>query len=169
MSISPAHTTAFDILLQVEKEDAYASELLHSAQYAALSSEDHGLATQIVMGVLRWRSQLDSVIAPFSKWPLTKLDAEVLTALRMGAYQLTRLERVPAHAAVHESVELVKRSRRTSAAGLVNALLRKVGGAKTKHAGSGESKPEASARTASALAAEYAHPEWLLARWLANF
>ena len=100
MSISPARTTAFDILLQVEKEDAYASELLHSSQYAELSPEDHGLATQIVMGVLRWRSQLDSGIAPFSKWPLAKLDAEVLTALRMGAYQLTRLERVPAHAAV---------------------------------------------------------------------
>ena len=55
MSISPARTTAFDILLQVEKEDAYASELLHSSQYAGLSPEDHGLATQIVMGVLRWR------------------------------------------------------------------------------------------------------------------
>ena len=96
MSISPARTTAFDILLQVETEDAYASELLHSAQYAALSPEDHGLATQIVMGVLRWRSQLDAGLAPFSKWPLEKLDAEVLTALRMGAYQLTRLERVPA-------------------------------------------------------------------------
>jgi 16S rRNA (cytosine967-C5)-methyltransferase len=173
MSISPARITAFDILLQVEKEDAYASELLHSAQYAALSpkgpsSEDHGLATQIVMGVLRWRSQLDSTLAPHSKWPLEKLDAEVLTALRMGAYQLTRLERVPAHAAVHESVELVKRSRRTSAAGLVNALLRKVSGGAAKRAVAGQGTGEAPASTASAIAAEYAHPEWMVARWLAN-
>ena len=168
MSISPARTTAFDILLQVEKEDAYASELLHSSQYAELSPEDHGLATQIVMGVLRWRSQLDSGIAPFSKWPLAKLDAEVLTALRMGAYQLTRLERVPAHAAVHESVELVKRSRRTSAAGLVNALLRKVGGTAKQSASGSESNPQ-KAQDAASIAAHYAHPEWLVARWLANF
>jgi 16S rRNA (cytosine967-C5)-methyltransferase len=169
MSISPARTTAFDILLQVEKEDAYASELLHSTQYAALSPEDHGLATQIVMGVLRWRSQLDSTLTPFSKWPLAKLDAEVLTALRMGAYQLTRLERVPAHAAVHESVELVKRSRRTSAAGLVNALLRKIGSGKRpdqlEDQVEGEGKPASSAT----LAAKYAHPEWLVARWLTHF
>jgi 16S rRNA (cytosine967-C5)-methyltransferase len=166
MSISPARTTAFDILLQVEKEDAYASELLHSAQYAVLSPEDHGLATQIVMGVLRWRSQLDSTLVPFSKWPLAKLDAEVLTALRMGAYQLTRLERVPAHAAVHESVELVKRSRRTSAAGLVNALLRKVGGKRSSP--ERVAADEATPTTPAALAAKFAHPEWLVARWLAN-
>jgi len=170
MSISPARTAAFDILLQVEKEDAYASELLHSAQYAALSPEDHGLATQIVMGVLRWRSQLDALLAPFSKWRLEKLDVEVLTSLRMGAYQLTRLERVPAHAAVHESVELVKRSRRTSAAGLVNALLRKVGGtAAATRSVPGSNSSDALASTSSAIAAECAHPEWLAAQWLAHF
>ncbi len=166
MSISPARTTAFDILLQVEKEDAYASELLHSAQYLSLSSEDHGLATQIVMGVLRWRSQLDAILAPFSKWPLAKLDAEVLISLRMGAYQLTRLERVPAHAAVHESVELVKRSRRTSAAGLVNALLRKVGGSAEARRKTPDEIEGHAPTTPAAIAAKYAHPEWLVARWL---
>jgi 16S rRNA (cytosine967-C5)-methyltransferase len=168
MSISPARITAFDILLQVEKDDAYASELLHASQYLSLSSEDHGLATQIVMGVLRWRSQLDSAIAPLSKWPLTKLDAEVLTALRMGAYQLNHLERVPAHAAVHESVELVKRSRRTSAAGLVNALLRKLGSSSAmlkRNAISSDAAPE----TSDAIAKRFAHPEWLVQRWVAQF
>jgi 16S rRNA (cytosine967-C5)-methyltransferase len=105
-----------------------------------------------------------------SKWPLEKLDAEVLTSLRMGAYQLTRLERVPAHAAVHESVELVKRSRRTSAAGLVNALLRKVGGAASaRRPEPAQSPPEGRSNTAPAMAAEHAHPEWLVARWLAQF
>jgi len=171
MSISPARTAAFDILLQVEKEDAYASELLHSSQYATLSAENHGLATQIVMGVLRWRSQLDSALAPFSKWPLTKLDAEVLTTLRMGAYQLMRLDRVPAHAAVHESVELVKRSRRTSATGLVNALLRKVDAAAKPQPYSLEDQPSlvSNGVTPRELAALYAHPEWLVARWSSHF
>src|SRR5258705_11783085 len=108
------------------------------------------------MGVLRWRSELDSGLAPFSKWPLGRLDAEVLIALRMGAYQLTRLERVPAHAAVHESVELVKRSRRTSAVGLVNALLRKIGGtAAARRSGPGPTPPAEGANTSSAIAPRY--------------
>lgn len=160
MSISPARTAAFDILLQIEREDAYASELLHSQNYLSLSREDHGLATQIVMGVLRWRSQLDSTLASSSSRPLPKLDAEVKTVLRMGAYQLMHLERVPSHAAVHESVELVKRARKTSAAGLVNALLRKIPRG-TKR----EAKPE----TASSLAENYAHPEWMVSRWVERF
>src|SRR5882672_2604266 len=88
MAISPARSAAFDILLRVEQTTAYASELLHSAQYDALSSQDHGLATELVMGVLRWRSSLDTEMARFSSQPLQKLDAEVLTSLRMAAYQV---------------------------------------------------------------------------------
>jgi len=160
MSISPARIAAFDILLQVEREDAYASELLHSPKYLSLSREDHGLATQIVMGVLRWRSQLDATLASSSSHPLPKLDAEVRTALRMGSYQIMHLERVPSHAAVHESVELVKRARKTSAAGLVNALLRKIPRG---------TKSEAAPGTAKALAKRYAHPEWMVARWVDRF
>ena len=78
------------------------------------------------MGVLRWRSWLDQQIAKKSSQPLKKLDAEVLTALRLAAYQLALLGRVPARAAVYESVELVKRARKRSAVPLVNALLRKL-------------------------------------------
>ena len=63
MPVSPARAAAFDILLRVDQQDSYASELLHSAQYAKLSSPDHGLATELVMGVLRWRSLLDRHIA----------------------------------------------------------------------------------------------------------
>ena len=59
MPIAPARTAAFDILLRIEQHDAYASELLHSGPYAKLSPADHGLATELVMGVLRWRSLLD--------------------------------------------------------------------------------------------------------------
>ena len=163
MSIAPARTCAFDILLQVEQKDAYASELLHSPKYLALSREDHALATQIVLGVLRWRSQLDSALASASSRPLPKLDAEVRTALRMGAYQLVHLERVPSHAAVHESVELVKRARKTSAAGLVNALLRKV-----PRGVRSEPQRELNA-SAQDLARQYAHPEWLVVRWVERF
>jgi len=138
-------------------------------QYAALSPEDHGLATQIAMACCAGARSSTPYLHPCSKWPLEKLDVEVLTSLRMGAYQLTRLERVPTHAVVHESVELVKRSRRTSAAGLVNALLRKVGGtAGVRRSGSGSSAAKAFRARPQPIAAEYAHPEWLAARWLGS-
>ena len=166
MPISPARTAAFDILLQVERENAYASELLHSAQYYGLSFSDHGLATELVMGVLRWRSLLDRRIAEHSSQRLEKLDAEVLAALRLAAYQLGFLNRVPPRAAVHESVELVKRARKRSAVPLTNAVLRKLAIATgTLDA----STMIAQARGVVQLADASAHPLWLLERWERQF
>ena len=86
MPTSPARAAAFDVLLRIERQDAYASELLHSNQYAKLSPADHGLTTELVMGVLRWQSLLDAEIGRFSSKKLDKLDIEVLTALRLAAY-----------------------------------------------------------------------------------
>ena len=79
MPISPARIAAFDILLRVEREDSYAVELLHASRYLNLSAADHGLATELVMGVLRWRSLLDERIAKHSSQKLSRLDREVLT------------------------------------------------------------------------------------------
>jgi 16S rRNA (cytosine967-C5)-methyltransferase len=166
MPISPARIAAFDILLRVEREDSYASELLHSSRYANLSSADHGLATELVMGVLRWRSLLDKHIAEHSSQKLARFDAEVLTALRLAAYQLLLLDRVPERAAVHESVELVKRAKKRSAVPFANAVLRKFAGVAREHdAGSAI----ANAETSSELAAHSAHPLWLVERWIQEF
>src|SRR6266853_1896862 len=129
MPVSPARSVAFEILLRVERENSYAAELLHSDRLAKLSSRDHGLATELVMGVLRWQSLLDRRLAAASSQKLERLDSEVLAALRMGVYQLQFLSRVPAHAAIFESVELVKAARKRSAAPFVNAVLRKIAGA----------------------------------------
>src|ERR1022692_923277 len=82
MPVSPARAAAFDILLRVEQQDAYASELLHSERLDKLSVADRALTTEIVMGVLRWRSRVDDAIAAQSSRPLGKLDPQVLTALR---------------------------------------------------------------------------------------
>ena len=166
MPISPARVAAFDILLRVDREDSYASELLHSSRYAGLSSADHGLATELVMGVLRWRSWLDSHIAERSSQKLTRLDPEVLTALRLAAYQLLFLDRVPQRAATHESVELVKRARKRSAAPFVNAVLRKFAGVATPDAGTSNI---GKAKTPAELAAFSAHPLWLVERWIHEF
>jgi len=150
MPVSPARAAAFEILLRIENSDAYASELLHSLRWALLSTADHGLLTELVMGVLRWRSVLDKYIAEYSAQSLAKFDLEVLTALRLGAYQLLFLDRIPTHAAVNQSVELVKQARKRSAAGMVNAVLRKI-------------KP--GARDLN----DISHPEWLVERWQKNY
>lgn len=164
MPISPARSAAAAILLRVEREESYASELLHSSRYATLSTEDHGLTTELVMGVLRWRSRLDRSVADFSDQRLERLDQEVLTALRLGAYQLLLLARIPARAAIFESVELVKRARKRSAAPFVNAVLRKLSASKAEF-----KKDVGSSPSVEVLAQRSAHPEWLVARWAAQY
>src|SRR6266566_3453499 len=148
MPVSLARAAAFEILMRIETTQAYASELLHSSRFAKLSPADHGLLTELVMGVLRWRGVLDKKIAAFSSQSLAKLDLEVLTALRLGVYQVLFLDRVRKHSAVNESVELVKSAHKRSAAGLVNAVLRKI------------------KREESPLDQDYAHPRWLVERWV---
>ncbi len=175
MSISPARTAAFDILLRIEQHDAYASELLHSGPYAKLSPDDHGLATELVMGVLRWRSLLDAEIGRFSDKGVGKLDIEVLTALRLAAYQLLFLDRIPQRAAVHESVELVKRARKLSAAPFANAVLRKLAGSAVGAPNpfselDQPTKFDAAGPGGSAdLSPKLAHPLWLVERWVQQF
>ena len=161
-TISPARNAAFNILLRVERESAYAVELLHSALLDELSPVDRHLVTEIVMGVLRWRSALDHVIARFSFTPMRKLDLEVLTALRMGVYQKQFLSKIPAHASVNETVELVKQAKKVSAAGLVNAVMRKVKSAAYDPHGS-------KLAGADYLSSALAHPKWLVERWISHF
>ncbi len=174
--LSPARTAAFDMLLRVERERAYASELLHSERLDALSPADRHLCTELVMGVLRWRSRLDSYIRSYVFSPFERLDLEVLTALRLGTYQISFLERIPAHAAINESVELVKRGRKASAATLTNAVLRKIASFTGKRRpAEGDTAARAAPRmpahrkTAESIARFYAHPSWLAERWAERF
>jgi len=163
MPASPARAAAFDILLRVERESSYASELLHSNAFATLSTPDHALTTELVMGVLRWRSLLDEAI--FRASSLKKLDVEVLIALRLALYQFRYLDRIPYRAALHESVELVKRARKSSAAPFVNAVLRKL--ANNPPCSSAPSVVNFS--SVQSLADAYAHPVWLVERWAKAF
>lgn len=149
--ISRSRAVAFEVLEQVG-QGAYASDALRD-ESARLDPRDAGLASQIVFGCLRYRKQLDYLIAHYSGRRTETLDAPVQIALRGALFQLRYLERIPAHAAVHDAVEFVKlRSR--AAAGLVNAVLRKVNRAPVEW-------PD--------LATELSVPEWLLARWAEHF
>jgi 16S rRNA (cytosine967-C5)-methyltransferase len=165
MAASPARAAAYQVLLRVERDDSYASELLHSASLATLSSRDHGLATELVMGVLRWQLLLDQGLANESSQKLDRLDPEVLCALRLGLYQLRFLSKVPVRAAIFESVELVKAARKRSAASFVNAVLRKIARVKTRDAISAVEEAE----TALQLAQNASHPLWLVTRWAERY
>lgn len=132
---------------------AYASDLLR-AESAEFSARDAGLAEAIVFGCLRFQAQLDFLIGWFSGHPAARLDDAVRIALRIGIFQLRYLERIPSHAAVTESVELVKRARKRSAAGLVNAVLRKVDREAVEWPDS---------------ATSLSVPAWMLERWAAQY
>jgi len=165
MPVSPARAAAFDILLRVERESSYASELLHSSEREKLSTPDHALATELVMGVLRWRSRLDDEIAEASSQAISKLDIEILIALRLALYQFRWLDRVPQRAALHESVELVKRARKRSAAPFVNAVLRRLSTPATQMVDPTLSEQ----KSPDSLARAFAHPVWLVERWVREY
>ena len=166
MAIGVARKIAFEVLRRVEEEGAYASDLLHAELGGAVKAEDAGLATELVLGVLRWRRLLDFLLERQLKKPVERLDLAVALALRMGLYQLRFLQRVPARAAVNESVELVKRARKTSAATLVNAVLRKAAGEVGTAAA--EILP-ATISGAERLGILHSHPTWMVERWEARF
>ena len=160
---TPARRAAFAILLRVEAQASYATELLHSPLTARLSAPDAALATELVLGTLRWQAQLDFIARRLVRTRWEVLDLEVRASLRLGLYQLRFLKRIPARAAVHESVELIKSAGKRSAAGLVNAVLRK-GAALDLEPQHATSLPEL-----EWLAVETSHPAWLLDRWTKRF
>ncbi len=148
--MSPAREIAFRVLGRVH-EGGYATDLLRRE---SADARDLALAESIVLGCLRYQAQLDYLIELFSGRKQLKLDQEVRIALRMGIFQLRYLDRIPAHAAVGESVELVKQSHKRSAAGFVNAVLRKV-----------NRNPITWPDRASDQAIELSLPAWMLERW----
>jgi 16S rRNA (cytosine967-C5)-methyltransferase len=165
MPVSAARKIAYHVLRRVEAEGAYATDVLHTELGAPVRADDAALATEIALGVLRWRGLLDFLLQRALKKPVERLDLPVAIALRMGLYQLRFLERIPARAAVNESAELVKSARKSSAASLVNAVLRRL-------AAEAKQPPEkflpAGMSVDDRLSILHSHPAWLVERWLAR-
>ncbi len=178
-TVSPARKAAFDVLMAVERGHAHSDNLLRGKSVEALSSADRNLATALVLGVLRWQIRLDWQLKSFLKRPGARLDAEILVALRLGAFQLLFLDRIPAHAAIDESVELAKRAGHSYAARMVNAVLRKLAAWAAEnralvtalHQDAAAVAPRLQADDARALspatelALAEAHPAWMVERW----
>jgi len=152
--IAPARKAAFQLLLELRrKPESHSDLLLRSKRVEALSPLDRNLATTLVMGVLRWQLVLQQRIREVLTRSKGHLADPVQVSLELGALQLLLLDRIPAHAAIFESVELVRQSGNPYAVGLANAVLRKLAQA-----------PKLQEADASA-----AHPSWMVERWVGAY
>jgi 16S rRNA (cytosine967-C5)-methyltransferase len=159
--VSPARKAAFEILMLVAAGKGNSDDLLYSSHSSQLSAEDRNLATALVLGSLRWQISLDAQIQPLLQRPDQRLAEPVAIALRLGAFQLLHLDRIPPHAALNESVELTRASGNPHAVGMVNAILRKLTSLKAPGVPLHEST--------AAIARRLAHPQWLVERWVASY
>lgn len=159
-----AREAAFAVLYRAEAADAFVNVLLYrTLERTHLSAIDRGLATALVLGVLRHRERLDWALAPLLSRPLENLPPAIRTILRMGAYQMLDLDRIPAPVAVSESVNLARRHGHVGTARLVNAVLRRLA------SDGAPPPPGATADPAGHLAVVHSHPRWLIARWIARW
>jgi 16S rRNA (cytosine967-C5)-methyltransferase len=152
--IAPARLAAFELLLELRrKPESHSDVLLHSRRIESLATLDKNLATTLVMGVLRWQLVLQQRIREALTRSKGHLGDPVQVALELGTFQLLLLDRIPARAAIFDSVELVRQSGNNYAVGLVNAVLRKL----------------AQAAKLDQEDAENAHPQWMVERWVAAY
>jgi 16S rRNA (cytosine967-C5)-methyltransferase len=135
---------------------------LYQPAIERLSPQDRNLTTNLVLGTLRWQLALDARIGSLLTRPKMQLDPAIRIAIRLGAFQLLYLDRIPAYAAIGESVELAKSAGNKFAAGMVNAVLRKI-------AAQSKSGEAINAVNSMEPALGYAHPQWLVERWINHF
>jgi len=153
---------ALEVLHRVDAHQAWSTALLRRVlDRAALGPADAALATELTYGTLRHRAELDWVLARATRTPLDRLPAPIRAVLRIGAYQLLFLDRIPPRAACAESVDLAKRVGHPGTARLVNAVLRRI-------AASPVAIPEDES-TPDGIALRRSHPLWLVRRWVERF
>ncbi len=155
--IAPARHAAYEVLLRVFEEDAYADRALRSASQK-LDDRDRALARRLAFGAVQQIRTVDHAIETLGKRPVRKLDPPVRAALRLGAYQLGWLGGVARYAAVNESVELVRRARLERAVPFTNAVLRRL---EQGIAPLLESLPEGPLK--------HSYPDWIYELWRRDF
>lgn len=173
MSASPARAAALSALTLIDTTRTDLGGALARTRDRLADSRDRALATELITGTLRWRAALDYQLAQRSGRRLATLDPLVLDSLRLGAYQLLHLQRVPVSAIVNDSVTLVKTSAFKSASGFVNAVLRRL--AREREALVWPERPEHADSAANHaalithLATVHSHPEWIVDRWVTRY
>jgi 16S rRNA (cytosine967-C5)-methyltransferase len=164
--IAKARVAAFDILQALSTGRTDLPSALAVARESLEDDRDRALAGEIAAGVLRNRAAIDHLIASFAKREIDRLDPEVVTILRLSAYQLLHLTRVPAAAIVDDAVDLAKRAKKRSAAGFVNAVLRSL--SRNRRDLPLPPQPDDPSDREAALAyfaTTLSHPRWLAERW----
>ena len=162
-----ARVAAFEALLRIEEQRAHADDLLHAGDLDGLPAQDRDLTTALTMGVLRWQILLDAQIRRYLARPDGKLDLPVRVALRLGALQILRMDRIPDHASIHDSVALCRAAGHEHASRMVNAVLRRM--ASDESRGNLEQGAAVGVLDAAELAARTAHPLWMVERWVSTF
>jgi 16S rRNA (cytosine967-C5)-methyltransferase len=165
--MTTVRTAAAEILLAVERGQTTLSAEVERARKRIADERDRGLLLELTAGTLRWRAQLDALLAQCSTRPIGEVDSRVRAVLRLAVYQLEHLDRVPPHAVVHEAVETIRSLKYERAAGYVNAVLRGFTRERARmilpaRPVGGASRPDQIAYLSTTLS----HPEWLVARWL---
>jgi len=155
----PARRAAMDVLLAVRQGEPFDAALARAL--TSLPDADKRLAHELAAGVLRRQSDLDARLIPLVRHGWGNVEPSLREVLRLGAYQLVALDRVPTHAAVSTAVDLARSVGGSKAAGFVNALLRNLGGR--------AAAPSLAIDPAAHFAAIYSHPDWLVARWLERY
>lgn len=161
-----ARDIALKVLKRVDQDHAFAAAALKAELEHVTDTRDAGLAFELVHGVLRMRPWLDHLLARASDRGLKKIDPDVIRTLRLAAYQIAFLERIPPSAAVNHAVTCTKRSRASRLSGLVNALLRKLARQPDDMLRPGEPDPGMSNDT---LALQLGLPRWFFARLVFQF
>lgn len=151
-----ARQTAFEILNKIQRDNSYSNLALdHALDKADTDKKDKKFVSALVYGVTERRISLDYNLSLYLSQPIKKLKPEVLTALRLGAYQILFMDKIPVSAAVNESVKLAKKNGAAFASGLVNAVLRKIISNGLKTDGS--------------MSVNYSAPEWLCDMWCRSY
>lgn len=165
--IAPARVTALDALRQIDEERLDMGEAVARVRKPLSDERDRALLLEIVSGTLRMRAAIDYQLASRLSRPLARLDALVRDILRMSAFQLIYLTRTPSSAVINDAVDLTRRGGKSSATGLVNAVLRTLNRERQQLVW--PARP-ADASDLAAMAGYFSivhsHPEWLVTRWL---
>jgi 16S rRNA (cytosine967-C5)-methyltransferase len=183
--VSEGRDLAAGVLLHVERRGSFVRDLLPVAREKAADPRERGLLTDLAYGVVRRRSTIDAVLAPFSRQPLRRLQPAVLVGVRLAAYQVLFLDRVPAHAAVDHAVGWVRAREGAGAGGYANAVLRAlIAGIEGRTLGPEDPRRDVPREdgsfvrmrdpvfgdpdlgAAANLGLRYAMPPWLVERWI---
>lgn len=168
--IAPARSAALDALRLIDEERLDMGEAVARVRKPLADERDRALLLEIVSGTLRMRAAIDYQLASRLSRPMGRLDALVRDILRMSAFQLIYLTRTPSSAVINDAVDLTRRGGKSSATGLVNAVLRALNRERQRLVW--PARPAASpelAGMAGYFSIIHSHPEWLVARWLQRY